>query len=259
MKNNDMSSNFKILILLSGAYLILIIILFFSNLSVTQEMKPNEWGDFLAGTFAPLAFLWLVFGYRQQGDELRQNTIAIELQAKELKNSVEQQTALVEATKFELDLIQSRDNYVKDLEVIKAQPYFHFLNLTHSPLDLDNSYNGILDESVIQKLKFDLKNSRATCREINISIKSKYSSLESCQDIDLLEKNNDLNGLELIAVNGFYFEESENFNLQLKMTYFDENDHYQYQNFEIHVSKFYSEEGKDIRFKFLKIDSSFSS
>lgn len=33
-------------------------------------MKLNEVGDFFAGLFAPVAFLWLVLGYRQQGDEL---------------------------------------------------------------------------------------------------------------------------------------------------------------------------------------------
>ena len=33
--------------------------------------KPNELGDFLAGTFAPVAFLWLVLGFFQQGAELR--------------------------------------------------------------------------------------------------------------------------------------------------------------------------------------------
>ena len=57
--------------------------------------KLNEWGDFIAGFSAPLAFFWLVLGYMQQGDELRQSTQALHLQAEELKNSVEQQTQLV--------------------------------------------------------------------------------------------------------------------------------------------------------------------
>lgn len=37
-------------------------------------LKPNEWGDFLAGLAATLAFLWLVIGYFQQADQLRRNT-----------------------------------------------------------------------------------------------------------------------------------------------------------------------------------------
>lgn len=60
-------------------------------------MTPNEFGDALAGAASPLAFLWLVLGYLQQGDELRQNTEALRLQAAELKNSVEQQRQMVRA------------------------------------------------------------------------------------------------------------------------------------------------------------------
>lgn len=47
------------------------------------ELKPNEFGDFCAGLFAPLAFLWLVIGYAQQGEELAQNVEALNLQARE--------------------------------------------------------------------------------------------------------------------------------------------------------------------------------
>lgn len=63
-----------------------------------KNMAFNEWGDFFAGASAPLAFLWLVIGYFQQGEELGQNTKALEqqeeaiqLQVEELKHSVEQQ------------------------------------------------------------------------------------------------------------------------------------------------------------------------
>ena len=58
----------------------------------------NELGDFLAGIFAPVAFLWLVLGYVQQGKQLEQNTKALEqqekalqLQINEMKESVKQQ------------------------------------------------------------------------------------------------------------------------------------------------------------------------
>jgi hypothetical protein len=70
---------------------------------VARMMKPNEWGDFFAGFFAPLAFLWLVLGYMQQGEELQLSTQALLLQAEELKNSVEQQKELVEVTRQQLE------------------------------------------------------------------------------------------------------------------------------------------------------------
>lgn len=61
------------------------------------QLELNELGDFLAGAFGPLAILWLVLGYFQQGEELRQNTEALHMQAQELKSSVEQQKQLVRA------------------------------------------------------------------------------------------------------------------------------------------------------------------
>jgi hypothetical protein len=41
----------------------------------------NEVGDFLAGAFSPLAFLWLVVGYFQQGHELSASVAQLERQA----------------------------------------------------------------------------------------------------------------------------------------------------------------------------------
>ncbi len=73
-------------------------ILLYCDWKSATEMKFNEWGDFFAGASAPLAFLWLVIGYFQQGEELGQNTKALnqqeralQLQVDELKQSVEQQ------------------------------------------------------------------------------------------------------------------------------------------------------------------------
>lgn len=76
-----------------------------------KSMKFNEWGDFFAGSFAPLAFLWLVIGYFQQGEELSQNTKALEqqeralqLQVDELKQSVEQQNISAVALSKQSDI-----------------------------------------------------------------------------------------------------------------------------------------------------------
>ncbi|WP_055134554.1 hypothetical protein [Pseudomonas mediterranea] len=53
-------------------------------------LELNALGDFLAGAFGPIAFLWLVLGFLQQGRELR-------LQVEELSRSVQQQTVMAEA------------------------------------------------------------------------------------------------------------------------------------------------------------------
>ncbi|WP_342236814.1 hypothetical protein [Inquilinus sp. OTU3971] len=52
----------------------------------------NDIGDFLAGMFAPLAFIWLVVGYFLQGAELALNTRALALQVQEMQESVRQQS-----------------------------------------------------------------------------------------------------------------------------------------------------------------------
>lgn len=60
------------------------------------NLSLNSLGDFLAGSFGPLALAWLVFGYFQQGDELRQGTEALNLQAAELNASVQAQHQALE-------------------------------------------------------------------------------------------------------------------------------------------------------------------
>ena len=62
----------------------------YANIESAREMDLNEWGDFLAGACAPLALLWLVIGYFQQGAELKLNTKALEAQQEELKRQVEE-------------------------------------------------------------------------------------------------------------------------------------------------------------------------
>jgi hypothetical protein len=67
-------------------------------------MELNALGDFMAGTFAPLALLWLVIGYFQQGDELRQNSRALLLQAKELRQAAEHAGGLLDVARKEHEL-----------------------------------------------------------------------------------------------------------------------------------------------------------
>lgn len=68
------------------------------RIQTLQSMSLNEVGDFLAGAFGPVAILWLVLGFFQQGIELRQGTAALNLQGDELKNAVEQQRLLADVS-----------------------------------------------------------------------------------------------------------------------------------------------------------------
>lgn len=65
-------------------------VLFLNDLEAIRSLKPNEWGDVLAGVTAPLAFIWLVIGYFQQGEELKKNTEALRLQEAALNKQTEE-------------------------------------------------------------------------------------------------------------------------------------------------------------------------
>lgn len=60
------------------------------------SLTLNAWGDFIAGTTAPLVLIWIVIGYLQQGEELRLNTEALRAQQEQLRQQVAE-TAILAA------------------------------------------------------------------------------------------------------------------------------------------------------------------
>lgn len=76
----------------------------FCNWCKFLKMDPNAIGDFLAGTMSPLALFWLVAGYRQQGEELRLNTRALEAQLVELGEYVKSNQVIADSTKRQADI-----------------------------------------------------------------------------------------------------------------------------------------------------------
>ncbi len=76
---------------------------FGGRLSELKALEPNHLGDFLAGAFGPLAILWLILGFFQQGIELRENSRALDLQAAELKSSTKEQRELLQILRGQLE------------------------------------------------------------------------------------------------------------------------------------------------------------
>ena len=81
-------------------------------MSEFRMLEPNHLGDFLAGAFGPVAILWLILGFFQQGIELRENSRALDLQAEELKSSTKEMRELLrilrenlEATRADVALV----------------------------------------------------------------------------------------------------------------------------------------------------------
>ena len=80
-------------------YLFTFVLVFRNELIDIRSLTLNEVGDFLAGFMGPVALFWIVLGFFQQGQELRNSVETLKLQAKELANSVEQQKGLVEVSR----------------------------------------------------------------------------------------------------------------------------------------------------------------
>ncbi|GHC72718.1 hypothetical protein GCM10007320_08780 [Pseudorhodoferax aquiterrae] len=98
------------------AWVGMIVLYMVFNLDKMAALEPNAFGDFLAGAFGPVALLWLVLGYMQQGEELQQNTEALRLQAAELKASVEEQRNMVRTANLQIESdAQARRAALEDL------------------------------------------------------------------------------------------------------------------------------------------------
>jgi hypothetical protein len=91
-------------VLITIGYLVIMLLTVLVRSEAFLKMELNALGDFMAGTFAPLALLWLVIGYFQQGDELRQNSRALLLQAEELRQAAEHAGGLLDVARKEHEL-----------------------------------------------------------------------------------------------------------------------------------------------------------
>lgn len=97
------------------SYIIIFLIFFADH---RAAMSLNEIGDFLAGTFSPLAFLFLYLGYKQnskalemQATELRLSNEALAKQIEEMEKSVEAQQEMFKLA--EMQYLESRDEKIK--------------------------------------------------------------------------------------------------------------------------------------------------
>ncbi|KQM48372.1 hypothetical protein ASE69_13680 [Sphingomonas sp. Leaf208] len=127
-----------------------------------EAMKPDEFATFLSGVFAPLAFLWLVLGFIQQGTELRHSSEALRLQGEELRNSVEQQRHLVEVSREQLAWEQRARELAEADTATSAQPRFIISNLEHSTSAGARSY------------RFGLTNAGRTCSQFRLSFAGQH-------------------------------------------------------------------------------------
>ncbi|WP_396268864.1 hypothetical protein [Ideonella sp.] len=136
------------------------------------SMQPNAWGDFFAGAFAPLAFLWLVLGYLQQGEELRLSTEALRLQADELRNSVEQQAALVEVSRLQLDAEREASIQEREARDHQVRPVFVFRAL-----------GTAVSGDGVSLLTFEISNTGQSVTDFRLFAESNHGRLEKLLDL----------------------------------------------------------------------------
>ncbi|MCI1022591.1 hypothetical protein HWD96_10130 [Pseudomonas putida] len=115
--------------LLTAGYLSLFLGIVTARFVELKSLPLNELGDFAAGAFGPLAFLWLVLGYRQQGVELRISSEALIEQAKELKLSVEQQRLNIERQDRLADPFLHLKYIGSEKGVLGSKDFFELTNL----------------------------------------------------------------------------------------------------------------------------------
>lgn len=123
-----------------------------------QTMGLNEVGDFLAGAFGPLAILWLVLGFFQQGVELRQGTAALKMQAEELRASVQQQSAMVDVSRQQLLAAIAAAQYEKELNERNCEPHTEF------------KYKYMVTKGATNYATFSIFNTGPRCGSLTVSI-----------------------------------------------------------------------------------------
>lgn len=142
---------------------------------INSDLALNEQGDFFAGFVSPIAILWLVLGYLQQGKELRLNTQALELQIKELNDSVKQQSIIAAVALAEHE---SSKRIAAEAEYQKA--------LSSQP-KASTEENILLGNSICT-IMITINNLGALARGVIFSTDCQHTKLYD-EEIDFLPKN----------------------------------------------------------------------
>lgn len=131
-----------------------------TDVEAIRDLEPNEFGDFLGGTFAPVAFLWLVLGFWQQGKELRNSAAALWLQMEELRNSVDQQRDLVAATRD----LRTTEQKLHDAKLMEEK------RASQPMLTIAAGGGSRVTGSELYGFRFTLTNSGRPCNEVQVIV-----------------------------------------------------------------------------------------
>lgn len=147
-------------------------------------LRLNEFGDFLAGSFAPIAFLWFVLAFFQQSKELKQNTNILSLQKDELKLTRKEMAAQSEqlALQTKYMALQVNREEFKDLPRLTIG----------GPLNSSSGSNGYF---------------------LNIPLKNVGGPIK---DLRVFSENDRLKEKEIVVSPPTYLNEDENGNIRIR-------------------------------------------
>lgn len=99
------------------------IVLSLLNWNNLKNLQLNELSDFYGVFVSTLVFIWLIYGYRMQADELA-------LQREELKHQVENTKKLVEQSEFQtksdIESIRIEKSKIKEEYIYRIRPVLVF-------------------------------------------------------------------------------------------------------------------------------------
>lgn len=144
-----MNKNIFNKIILWGVITYLLVIIIYNGLFIYTHwgsidfLASNEFGDFLAGIFAPLAFLFLYLGYLQnsislkiQGDELQASTEALKGQVQEMQLAIQLQKDEIDARHFSvMPRLEYKYNNYNEME--NNTTYFDENDVMHHDGDVE--------------------------------------------------------------------------------------------------------------------------
>lgn len=165
-------------------FIIIYTICFIDYEGKNRPLSSNELGDFLAGIFAPLAFFFLYLGYRQQAEQLKQNTKALEHQAKSLDVQINELKVANNAYQRQIDemvksvdqqqkisLFYEREQEEKHFQVL---PFFtlkdHSADKYSRPMPIEDDEGNIIEtvEEEVLEVSFTLINQGDLAKNILI-------------------------------------------------------------------------------------------
>ncbi|MFY9141589.1 hypothetical protein [Sulfuricurvum sp.] len=122
------------------------------SMSDIKDIPLNNIGDYLSGVAAPIAFLWLVLGYKQQGEELSINNEMLRLQHEELKSSVAAQVDQASSMKQQIDLL-IMDKYFPKFKLDKFEfnriDDFIEINIKNTSNEVDGINVAVLSNNMV--------------------------------------------------------------------------------------------------------------